>query len=204
MRAQVLAAFVALGTAGCGGFFEELQSADSVEGDTEEDGDTDAGVAGGDCDFPVDDRCGDQDTIERCDPAELTYEIHDCNELCGGLTNFSCMTVASGEHGCFCVEPGLNKILSCTELESCLESCAADASGACSDQCFARTTASTVRLYGALVFCANDECHDSCVNAPEACGACIQNARVQGSGMCGLPRSVCDSDVNDDPNSPYG
>lgn len=203
VKVRALAAFLALSATACGGFFEELQSAESVEGDSDgTDGDTE--VIMGDCDFPVDDRCGDQDTIEQCDPTSLQYEVFDCTALCGDLTNLSCITTGTNQHGCYCVEPGLNKQLSCTELEACVASCAADASGACEDQCYARTTVSTVRLYGSLIYCANDECHDTCVNAPEACGTCIANTIAMGNGMCGLPRSVCDNDVNDDPNAPYG
>ncbi len=203
VKVRALAAFVALCALGCGSFFQELDSADSAEGETEEDT-AEGSVAVGDCDFPADDRCADQDTIEQCDPSDLTFEVYDCNALCGELTNLSCITTGTAQHGCFCVEAGLNKQYSCTELESCLADCQADASGACADQCFMRTTASTVRLYGALVYCANDECHDTCVDVPEACGLCIQQTIADGRGMCGLPRSVCDTDINDDPNAPWG
>ncbi len=194
---------MALCALGCGSFFQELDSAESASGDTEDDP-TQGVVVAGDCSFPADDRCGDQDTIEQCDPSALTFEVYDCSALCGELTNLSCITTGTSQHGCFCVEPGLYKQLSCTELEACLSGCQADASGSCADQCFSRTTASTVRLYGSLVYCANDECHDTCLEAPEACGPCIQQTLAEGLGLCGLARSVCDNDVNDDPNAPWG
>ena len=201
-----MAAFVALCLPGCGGFFEELQSADSVGGETDSDGEETEGQSAlvGDCDFPEDDRCGDQDTLQQCDPESLTYEVFNCNALCGDFVNLSCVTTGTAQHGCYCVEPGLLKQYSCGELEECLAGCAADASGACEDQCFSRTTATTIRLYGSLVFCANDECHETCVDTPEFCGACIADVIATGAGSCGLARSVCDNDINDDPNAPWG
>jgi len=207
VKVRALVAFVALWLGGCGsgGFFEELQSAESVgedtEGeDTETDGDTE--TLEGDCEFPVDDRCGNQDTLHRCDPDTLTFESFDCNLLCGGYVNLSCITTGTAQHGCYCVQPGELKQYSCTELESCLAGCAANAS--CEDECFSRTTASTARLFGALMFCANDDCHETCVDRPEFCGSCIAETIATGRGACGLQRSVCDSDVNDDPNAPWG
>lgn len=211
MKVRALAAFVALCASGCGkvDFFEELQSADSVEedteaGDTDTDGSTDGDTEGqpsGDCEFPADDRCGSQDGIEQCHPDTLTFETFDCHLLCGEFVNLSCITTGSAQHACYCVEPGANKQLSCTELESCLSGCT---SGACEDQCFGRTTASTIRLYGSLVFCANDDCHQVCIDNPQLCGLCIQETIAEGRGMCGLPRSVCNNDINDDPNAPWG
>lgn len=201
---RALAAFLTLCSVGCGDFFEELGSADSVGGETEGEQMGALAPAGGDCEFPTDDRCGDQDTIEQCQPDALTYEVFDCNALCGQLVNFSCITTGTAQHGCYCVESGTYKQYSCTELESCLADCTADASGACEDQCFGRTTASTVRLLGALVYCANDECHDSCIEAPEFCGTCIAETIAAGTGTCNLARSVCDNDQNDDPNAPWG
>lgn len=204
----MLAAFVTLCSSGCG-FFEELQSADSVGTDTEgedtdaaETGDLDTDTDAAACDFPHDDRCGNQDLIEHCDPDALTSELYDCSALCGTFVNFSCITTGTAQHGCYCVEAGNYKQYSCTELEDCLAGCFAD--GACEDQCFGRTTASTIRMLGSLVYCANDACHQTCIDAPNDCGTCIATTIAAGTGDCTLPRSICDSDINDDPNAPWG
>ena len=209
MKVRALSAVLALCLPGCGQFFQELESADSAagedtDGDEDTDGETDAVALMGDCEFPVDDRCGDQDTIEQCNPDSLTFEVHNCTALCGENVNFSCVTTGTAQHGCYCVEAGPNKIYSCTELESCLTQCGGDPTGACEDQCFGRTTSSTIRLFGALVFCANDDCHETCIERPEFCGSCIADTIATGRGACNLARSVCDADVNDDPNSPWG
>lgn len=189
-------------TAACG-FFEELKSAESAEdgGDSETDA---APPPEGACEFPIDDRCGDQDTVHRCDPATNEFEVWSCSAQCGQYTNFSCVATGTGQHGCWCVEPGKQKVFSCSELATCLEDCVGAASSGCADQCFARTDASTVRLFGALVFCAHDSCHEICLETPELCGNCIDNAVRYGHNGCAFPRSVCDGDRNDEPWSPYG
>ena len=196
--------------AGCGNFFEELQSADSADsGDTDSDdagldGDDDmVEVPGSDCVYPEDGRCVDQDTIQRCDPESAEIEIHGCTEICGGFTNFACVMVSPGEHGCWCVEPGRQKVFSCSELEACLADCGSAATSACADACFARTDQTTVRLYGALVNCAHDGCHEICNETPESCAACVESAIQTGAGACGLARSVCDADDNDE-LGPFG
>lgn len=205
-RAQLLALGTwALGS-GCGGFFEELQSADSADTD-EGETTTETTGGGGDtetmgCVLPDDDRCLDQDTVQHCDPEAQTVELVSCTQLCGTNTNFSCVTVAPGVHGCWCVVPGDQKIDSCAQLETCLQGCA-DPTGPCPDQCFGRTTPETVRLYGTLVHCAQASCHETCGEAPELCAGCIGSALADGTGGCGLARSVCDADLNDDPFAPY-
>jgi hypothetical protein len=183
-------------------FFEELKSAESAEG--EDEGDTDEPVPEGACEFPIDDRCGDQDTVHTCDPATGEFEVSSCSDWCGLYTNFSCVATGTGQHGCWCTEPGKQKVFSCSELATCLEDCVNDATGGCADQCFGRTDASTVRLFGALVFCAHDSCHETCLETPELCGNCIDGAVRLGEQGCAFPRSVCDGDRNDEPWSPYG
>lgn len=188
------------------GVFEELQSEDSAEG-TEDgegsEGDDDVVLPDdGSCLFPDDSRCRDQDTIDRCNPETEEIEIHDCHSLCGGNTNFSCIMVSEGEHGCWCVEPGPQKVFSCTELEDCLADCTTS-TGACPDQCFARTTASTVRMFGALVNCAHTDCQQVCLDNPGSCASCVEIGIRDGAGACGLHRSVCDADENDE-LGPFG
>ena len=185
------------------GLFKELQSEDGAE-DGDEGGDGPDHLPDGDCEFPYDDRCGDQDTVYRCDPESGEMLVVNCADLCGGYMNFTCLGTGTGEHGCWCTEAGKQKVLSCTDLESCLKDCVSDATGACTDQCFGRTDASTVRLYGTLVYCAHDSCHDTCLEAPESCASCIEDAIALGQHGCAFPRSVCDSDRNDEPWTPYG
>ena len=171
--AALLAA--ALAGPGCG-FFEELKSEESAEGGDSDTDDEPEDAPDGDCEFPIDDRCGDQDTVHRCDPTTLQFEVVSCAELCGQFMNFACIGTGTGEHGCWCTEPGAQKVLSCTELEGCLKDCVADATGTCADRCFSRTNDATVRLFGALVYCAHDSCHETCIDAPEGCAACIDAA----------------------------
>lgn len=199
-----LALALVLGAAGCD-FFKELQSAEgATDGsgtgggtDTEAVADTDLSDV---CEFPADDRCINQDTLARCDLATNTPTVYDCASLCGDFENFACVNTGQG-HGCWCVEPGVQKVLSCSELEECLKGCTWDATADCSDKCFSRTTMSTIRMYGALVHCVHDDCRDLCIQQPEACAGCVDNGIANGSGPCGLERSVCDADRNDE--EPY-
>ena len=199
----VASALFSIGLAtGCG-FFEELQSAESVtEQAADTDGDTE-GWVGTDtdgCMYPADDACMDQDTVLSCDLATASLTVYDCAALCGNYVNFTCLNTSAG-HGCWCVEPGKQKVLSCSELESCLRGCTWDTTSACADQCFSRTTTSTIRMYGSLVGCAHTDCHDVCIDMPQACAACIDQGIAAGSGPCALERSVCDADKNDE--EPY-
>ncbi|MBC8067077.1 MAG: hypothetical protein IAG13_01990 [Deltaproteobacteria bacterium] len=202
-------------TAGCS-LFKELQDADSAEdsgsdtGDTDDTDDTtgtgDSGSGTGSdetssaCEIPEDDRCLDQDTLQTCDPDSGELTEYACADLCAGTPNFTCLIAASdGRHGCWCVEPGPQKVLSCTELEACLGDCSGASDTSCADQCFSRTSIEAIRTFGALVFCAHAGCDDDCRESPDACGTCIAQAIVSGAGACTLERSVCDQDMNDEP-----
>lgn len=183
-------------------FFRELESVPGAETGTETDtGTTDASTGNTDgaaCELLNDDRCLDQDTVASCSLTEGTVSEIDCVALCGTLTNFSCVLSGSGQHACWCVEPGKNKILSCSELEDCMGGCDLTQSLDCADQCFSRTDAMTVRIYGALVHCAEATCEQTCQDTPENCLACIDAARIEGAGGCSLPRAICDDDRNPD------
>jgi hypothetical protein len=182
--------------AGCT-FFKELESAEGAEIDT--DTSTDSSDGTGEVCSLLDDTCDDQDTVRSCDLGTGKIDTYDCGGLCGQNVNFTCIDVGTGQHGCWCVAPGQQKVYSCWELESCLEGCGGAVDSFCSDQCFARTTASTVRMFGALVHCAQSGCEDTCRNEATACAECINLAMAGGSGGCGLQRSVCDADENDEP-----
>ncbi len=193
-----------LGSAGCD-FFKELESvpettATDTQTDSESGGaDTEATEAAP-CTLADDDRCLNQDTVQSCTLTDGIVREIDCPALCGEFTNFSCVATGSGQHACWCVEPGSIKVLTCYDLEACLAGCPLD-SMACADQCFGRTDATTIRIYGALVHCAENSCETTCADVPEACAACVDAARIEGSGGCSLPRAVCDADR--DPDQPW-
>jgi hypothetical protein len=189
-------------------FFEELESVESAEsGESATESDTDMtsaeteAEADSSCSFPADDRCLDQDRLHVCDPQSEQASTWSCTELCGSFVNFTCLGVGNGQHACWCVQPGAQKVLSCTELETCLRGCEGAIDATCADQCFARTTTGTIRTFGALVHCAQSVCHDTCASDPASCPACIQAGLTGGNG-CVLERSVCDNDRNDEPEWP--
>jgi hypothetical protein len=182
--------------AGCT-FFKELESEEGAEISTGTSTGTSDG-SGDECTL-IDDTCENQDTVRSCDLSTGQVDKYDCGVLCGGNVNFTCIDVGNGQHGCWCVAPGQQKVYSCWELESCLQGCGGAVDSFCSDQCFSRTTSSTVRMFGALVHCAQSGCEDTCRDEPAACGECINLAMAGGSGGCGLERSVCDGDQNDEP-----
>lgn len=225
-RAAVLATALCLafGLGGCD-FFKELEDADSAGGDEDTDGDSDTegfdtsgqdetssdtdadtdtdGASegdGGPCEI-TDEHCDDQDTVQTCDPGTGELRRVDCGLLCGRFVNLSCLAQNDGAHGCLCVEPGANKIDNCADLEACIAGCG-DVQGACADNCFGRTTTDAVRIYGALVFCAQDGCKEICEETPEACTTCFAQAMQGTAAGCGVERALCDQDRTDDPFDP--
>lgn len=208
MRAPIVALVATLSLPACG-FFSELEDADSV--DTESGSGT-AGssdgqgsgtgelVEGAPCELLADDRCHDQDLLASCSPEDGVLRVVDCAQMCGIYTNFSCVGTGTGQHACWCVEPGVQAVNSCAELEVCLSQCGDF--GACADACFAKSTQTTIRLYGALVHCAESYCDETCREDPAGCPACVVTARVEGSGDCTIPRALCDGDENDEPSWP--
>lgn len=193
----LIALLLPLGAAGCD-FFKELESVeDAGEEDTE-------GIPDryeDDCTLE-DDFCGDQDFLQSCDfSTGETLEV-DCGLACGPYINFTCTRLYTGQHACWCVETGTQKIDSCSQLEQCLGECGAGATEACGLACFERTTTNTARLYGALVHCAESECEDICTEYPESCASCVVAARSGAYGSCAVERNVCDADDNDEPDWP--
>jgi hypothetical protein len=187
-------ASVALG--GCE-FFEELQSEPEDEPPASDESTSETADEGEPCEIASDDECVDQDTLASCSPSDAILRIVSCPQTCGGNTNFSCVGTPTGQHACWCVVPGYQKVLSCTELETCLLGCGED--GVCLDQCFARTDAATIRLYGALLWCAETSCAATCSDAPHTCPECVLATLASGAGGCTLERAVCDDDRNDEP-----
>lgn len=193
---------LALGS-GCD-LLKELQDAPGAEtGEADASGsgggssDTSAPADGAPCEVALDDACHDQDTLASCDPASGTLQVVPCDELCGSYTNFSCVGTQTGQHACWCVEPGLQKVYSCTEVEACMLGCGDSA--ACIDECFARTTETTIRILGALLYCGEASCDATCRADPQACSACVQTALESGAGGCTVERALCDGDRNDEP-----
>ncbi len=193
-----------LAVVGCG-FFKELQSAASAteassDGGSSSSSDETASETAASCEVLSDDRCTDQDAVRSCDPASGELSEVSCTEVCGENVNFSCVRATSdGQHGCWCVVPGPQKVLACWELSDCLRGCAGAEDSACADQCFGRTTRETIRTFGTLVMCAHDGCEDPCDENPESCGTCIDDALAGVSANCTLEKAVCDGDDNDEP-----
>jgi hypothetical protein len=193
------AAALALAVAGAAGpwacsFFQELDSKPSPE--TDSDGQEDGATGTESCDLEDED-CPGQDLLRTCDPERQAATTWECPTLCGNFLNFTC-TGGIEWHACWCVAPGKQKVYSCTELESCLDGCDAAGSTPCTDGCFARTTATTIRLLGSLVFCAESACRDTCRHAPAACADCRGRAGAGLSGGCEVERAVCDADRSDE------
>lgn len=190
------AALVTLG-AGCDLFKELEGKSGGTDGDAAGDtdgADTDAGD--GLCTY-VDDYCSGQDILESCSPQTGEVTSLHCASTCGQYMNFTCLGSATGQHGCWCVQPGKQKLASCTDLESCLGECASDVES-CADRCFGRTDAATIRLYGALIHCAEADCKAFCDEAPDACASCVVNTKTGLVGGCSVERSACDADTIDD------
>ncbi len=189
---------------GCNGFFQELDSVEDAGGsDSGDTGETDTGGTddGGPCDWQ-DDQCMTQDLLASCSGATGEVTEYNCALECGGLVNFTCLDAGGGVHGCFCVEPGPTNVYGCSQLEACLASCGAAAFDACGTECFSRATASTVRLYGALVHCAEKDCRETCLDSPGSCASCVQATKSGLYGGCQVERTVCDQDPDDEPNWP--
>lgn len=185
---------------GCG-FFQELGPVGSTGGEA---GDTEGDTEGAEGETALsceqgEDACLSQDTLRSCDPTTGNSTLFDCAAECGTFTNFACVAAGAPNHLCWCVEPGKQKVLSCTELESCLVDCGNAIGSACTDRCFARTNTAAVRLYGALMSCAHVGCEDICRLDAAACESCLAGGLSGQSGDCAVERAVCDNDRNDDP-----
>lgn len=189
-------------------FFQELESkpgAPEQEAGEDTSGDM-AGETEGDSQEPcdvLDDRCSDQDTLHSCNFETGAVDLYYCTALCGAdLVNFSCTPMANFRHGCWCVSPGTIKLDSCSELEACIVGCGGEPGSPCTNGCFERTNYQTARLLGSLYSCADRACDELCAGSPAECGACLLLAKAGLFGDCGLARSVCDADSNDEPSWP--
>lgn len=204
LRRVSLRALLAIGplAVGCD-FFQELEDADSAdtgdsEGESGTEGDAEDGSGGEQvtpCTIAEDDHCENQDVVASCDPATGLVTSLPCGALCGDNANLSCVATMGGQHGCWCVVPGRNKLSSCSQLGQCLTNCTEP--GPCSDACFSKTTETTIRMYGALVHCAETSCESTCQDAPAACSPCVTSAIANGEG-CTVERAICDADQSEE------
>lgn len=191
-----------LAATGCD-FFKELEGNESETGESSTESSTgdesgDTGESGdGPCIPGQDDFCSAQDLLEACDPDSGELVTFDCAAACSPNLNVSCLQVGTVQ-SCWCAAPGNNKIDSCSELEDCLDSCGANAYAGCGDACFGRTDASTIRLFGSLLHCAEESCAVICDADAVACTNCLYDARAGLIGDCALERSICDMDSNGD------
>lgn len=172
--------------------FSELEDPGGTDGLGDGAGGTDDGGADdGDCTY-VDDYCSSQDVLESCSPETGETATIYCPEVCGNNLNFTCIEASGGQHGCWCVVPGKNGLDGCADLERCLADC--DGTETCSNGCFSRASAATVRLYGALLHCAEADCKALCDDAPEACASCVVSTKSGLYGDCSVARAACDQD----------
>jgi hypothetical protein len=195
-----------LGASGCD-FFRELQSLPEAGDDGTGEGTSETDETGGSdetgdaepCDV-LDESCPNQDTLRSCDFESGELVTYDCAGWCGegSLLNFTCSPTADFSHGCWCVAPGDIKLDSCWQLESCIIECGGDPSSSCTNSCFDRTDAQTIRLLGTLYSCADRACDELCVTSPADCGSCLLSARAGLWGDCGVEREVCDADSTDE------
>ena len=207
LHAALFSAITSVALTGCD-FFHELESEADAGGTetgatTDEFGDEFGDESGGEACDVLDDRCGDQDTLYSCNFETGEVDLYYCAALCGeDLLNFSCVPSADFRHACWCVSPGTVKIDTCAQLESCIDECGGDPGSPCTNSCFERTDAQTVRLLGTLFSCADRTCDDLCEASPSECGSCLVLARAGLWGDCGLEREVCDADESDEPSWP--
>lgn len=205
-----LAVVIAVGATGCD-FFRELQSLpEAGEDESDESGDSESGTSesgetgdDGPCDV-LDESCPNQDTLLSCDYESGELVSYDCAAWCaeGSLLNFTCTPTADFQHGCWCVGPGDIKLDSCSQLETCVIECGGDPSSSCTNGCFERTDAQTIRLLGTLYSCADRTCDALCAASPSECGSCLLAARAGVYGDCGVEREVCDADSTDESGWP--
>lgn len=180
-------------------FFKELESVDS-EAETGADGsnsdstdESGSETGGGECGLQ-EDMCLSQDSLLSCNFETGELQELDCASLCVPNINVTCMLTPSTVHACWCAAPGDIKIDSCTQLEACLNNCGPDATGECGYSCMDRTNASTIRLLGTVLSCADIACDQICKDDLNVCADCILSARAGLSGDCALERSTCDQD----------
>lgn len=139
--------------------------------------------------------CPEQDTLVECSGPKRKPIPSDCPLLCNGLTPVSCIALKNGSHGCWCEEPGKQRVYGCAELERCVQRCGGPEHAAvCVHGCFKRSLAATIRLYGSLVHCAEKECVELCRKNPAQCALCRQQSQKGLIGSCASLRASCDQD----------
>ena len=189
---------IALSVLSCREFFREIELEEEAETKSSEENTSQSSnftdkTSDGPCQIE-DEACIDQDVMLICDPDSGNADMMFCPDRCGDKINISCLQIDSSHHACWCQTPGPRKNINCAELETCIERCTQQASDDCMPRCFARTDSLTARLYGALLYCAEEQCHDLCHKTPELCQKCVVSARSGTDGACIVERSLCDQD----------
>ena len=186
-------ALCGLFSSGCS-FFEEIPLGDEEETQSTTSSDTQTDAGNG-C-VRADDRCDSQDVVRWCEGVPPQLQSLSCDQSCTeqGQVNAACVLTNAGLYGCWCVSPSPYDLSSCTTLETCLGKCGGETFSDCGNRCFARADASTTRLYGALLNCAQTDCRETCVNTPAACATCIEAALSGQRSNCTTQRALCDQD----------
>ncbi len=177
--------------------FDELGSKSNGGGDGGSDsggGDESEGGAIASCIPAQHDRCLEQDVLQSCMTAGGNTLRIQCDELCGDNVNVTCLATSIEQHGCWCAAPGRAAQSTCAELEACILRCNFDI--ACSDTCLTRSDATTMRLFGALVYCAQAGCEETCMQDASTCGLCVQTKMTGADGDCAVERTLCGDETD--------
>lgn len=190
---------IALALSGCGNFFEELPLGD---GSTETESSTTSGAATGtatgtglDCNQALSD-CASQDRLMACEGEPRVPRGQDCAQTCGAVTAVTCYAAADlSSHGCWCEQTGPVNQFGCAGVSQCVARCGGpELNSTCVHACFARNNAVAARLYGALVFCAQNDCKSLCKNNPAQCASCMQKTMTGALGGCAALSAACSQD----------
>lgn len=184
--------------AGCGDFFEEMplgqgsstgsESASSASAST---GDS----SGLDCSQALSD-CASQDRLLDCQGEPRVARSQECAQTCGAMTAVTCYAASDlSSHGCWCEQTGKVNQFGCAGISQCVARCGGpETDSPCVRSCFTRNNAVAARLYGALVFCAQNDCKDLCKNNPAQCSSCMQRTLSGTLGGCAALSAACAQD----------
>lgn len=203
-----IAIALTLGLSACGKFFEEMPLGEGNESGTASGTESTAGTAastgteerGLDCKTAISD-CPSQDVLEVCQGEPRVAQRQNCSQLCGAMTPVTCY--ASGDlanHGCWCEATGKVNQFGCAGISHCVARCGGPELGSsCVRGCFTRNNAVAARLYGTLVFCAQNDCKELCRNNPAQCKSCIQQTMAGKMGACAALSASCAQDRGEQP-----
>lgn len=204
---RVIGIACALLVTGCGKFFEEMPlgstAGSSNASGTQSSGQSGSGTptSGGlDCKAALSD-CANQDEVRSCQGQPRIARSEACAQRCGTLTAVTCYGTGNlASHGCWCEQTGRVNYFGCSGLSQCVARCGGPEVGStCVRGCFARNNAVAARLYGALVFCAQNDCKQLCRLNPAQCNACVQRTMAGTLGSCAALSATCAQDRGEQP-----